>query len=330
MAMCRCRIRVGIALLLSASYGALIPLPVASQAALPGASSSCLADPFANKMTRVTVFAVPMFRERDSTLRAFVPAVDSLAQMVAARAREILGATPGQLPPGEPKYSWLNPARNLEVTAYRDGRLLWRISASARRASMVTDSTVGDSVMAGEEARRTGAGTLRPMAELLAHAAAELQAEGVSLAWPDSSSRDSLAFLVEVRRPLVGRGGEIIPIRVRRAFPLFSIAEPWIENAVPIQMPRPAYPMGNLESAVEATVILTFVVDRFGRADMSTVRDEWPANRPRYKGREARYYREFVASVREALSKARFEPARIGGCAIPQLVTQPFGFRMRR
>lgn len=281
-------------------------------------------------MTRVTVFAVPMFRERDSTLGAFVPAVDSFAQVVAARAREILGATPAQLPPGEPKYTWRNPTRNLEFTAYRDGRLLWRISANARRDSMVTGGTVGDSVMAGEEARREGAGMHRPMAELLAHAVAELQAEGMSLVWPDNSPRDSLAFLIEVRRPLVVRGGEIIPIQVRRAFPLFSIAEPWIESAVPIQVPRPAYPMGNLESAVEANVVVTFVVDKFGRVDMSTVRDKWPANRPRYKGREARFYREFVASVREALSKARFEPARVGGCAIPQPVIQPFGFRMRR
>jgi hypothetical protein len=40
-------------------------------------------------------------------------------------------------------------------------------------------------------------------------------------------------------------------------------------------------------------------------------------------------YRQFVESVATWLSKTRFDPATIGGCRVPEVVTLPYQFLVR-
>jgi hypothetical protein len=63
---------------------------------------------------------------------------------------------------------------------------------------------------------------------------------------------------------------------------------------------------------------------------METVRDLWPADRPRLTGELGRHYRGFLAAATRAMKDARFEPARLGGCPVPQLVAVPFAFKLNR
>ena len=64
--------------------------------------------------------------------------------------------------------------------------------------------------------------------------------------------------------------------------------------------------------------MVRYVVDSLGRADVSTLE---VVNASRV---------EFAVAVREALPNMHFTPARMGAKAVPQLVEQPFNFRIQK
>jgi TonB family protein len=78
----------------------------------------------------------------------------------------------------------------------------------------------------------------------------------------------------------------------------------------------PAYPPTLLRRQVEGAVVVQYVVDTLGRADTSTFRVV-SATHP-----------EFARAVKAALPAMRFRPAIISSRMVPQLVQQPFAFRI--
>ena len=89
---------------------------------------------------------------------------------------------------------------------------------------------------------------------------------------------------------------------------------PWNE---PVNAPRYAMPAGDgtgMPQAVHDTIVVQYVVDASGRVVLPTMLVE-----------SARY-RETLDSVQRALPFLRYTPARVGGCAVAQLVRQPFAF----
>jgi TonB family protein len=82
--------------------------------------------------------------------------------------------------------------------------------------------------------------------------------------------------------------------------------------------PPPRYPPEGRAAGVESEVLLQFVVDTAGRADMTTVR-LLKAN-----------YREFVDAALRVLPEYRFEPATINECPARMYVQVPFRFDIRR
>jgi TonB family protein len=83
--------------------------------------------------------------------------------------------------------------------------------------------------------------------------------------------------------------------------------------------PSPLYPPALRDSHIEGEVLVQFVVDTMGRADMRTFRLLGPA----------RVYREFAVAVIETLPRMRFTPAERRGCKVRQLVQLPFAFKLR-
>lgn len=82
--------------------------------------------------------------------------------------------------------------------------------------------------------------------------------------------------------------------------------------------PAPPYPRAGRQAGIASEVLLQFVVDTAGRADMSSVsliRAE---------------YREFVESVLKVLPQYRFEPATLNECPARMHVQMPFRFDIRR
>jgi protein TonB len=78
--------------------------------------------------------------------------------------------------------------------------------------------------------------------------------------------------------------------------------------------PKPVYP-GRLErEGVETSFIAQFVVDSTGLVDRESIL--FPTN----------VHALFIESVREALRRARFYPAEVGGRRVRQLVEQQFSF----
>lgn len=94
----------------------------------------------------------------------------------------------------------------------------------------------------------------------------------------------------------------------------FQVEEP----VVPLNTVAPAYPANLQAEAVSGEVIAQFVVDTLGRANLET-----------FRAIEATHH-EFVTAVRQALPRMRFQPARLRGRAVQQLVQQAFAFKMGR
>lgn len=99
---------------------------------------------------------------------------------------------------------------------------------------------------------------------------------------------------------------------------VFTIAQ--VDSAVAIDpmSAAPAYPAALLKLGVEGSVMVRYVVDSLGKADLETFQVV----------RATRI--EFALAVRDALPGMRFSPARMGEKAVPQLVEQPFNFRITK
>jgi len=79
----------------------------------------------------------------------------------------------------------------------------------------------------------------------------------------------------------------------------------------------PVYPAAMLKLKIEGMVLARFIVDSTGQVDMTTFR-VLQVTDP-----------EFVAAVRAALPRMKYRPAVLAGRRVPQLVEQPFTFRIR-
>lgn len=99
---------------------------------------------------------------------------------------------------------------------------------------------------------------------------------------------------------------------------VFTIAEVDSAVAVDPSSAAPVYPPALLKLGIEGSVMVRYVVDSMGLADIKTLQII-RASRP-----------EFAVAIREALPFMRFSPARMGAKAVPQLVEQPFNFRIQK
>jgi protein TonB len=82
--------------------------------------------------------------------------------------------------------------------------------------------------------------------------------------------------------------------------------------------PSPRYPDILKSAGVEGEVVVAFVVDTTGRADVSSLKILKST------------HELFAAAVRTALPSMRFLPAEVGGHKVKQLVQQPFVFNIMK
>ena len=258
-------------------------------------------------MTRVPVYAAAEVADAVPVSTAVVASVDLHTQALAEQLRALLGAAPGQLPPGDPVIGWRQLDHQLRVTAHRDGRLAWRVEAPA----WLSDQSLGD-----EGARQ------------LARALDTARRNGEVFVWDDALQRDSLTWIVRLEPAALAVSGTITPPRLRAGFPVFTVPSPAIEPA-DVERMRTSFPMVSIRGFA-GTVRLQFVIDTTGRAVPSTIRGIWPPNEARLVGPPAFAYDSLVRIMRISLEAARFMPARIGRCTIAQLVQQAFTYRPAR
>jgi len=107
--------------------------------------------------------------------------------------------------------------------------------------------------------------------------------------------------------------------------PIAPAAEPSVYDAAEVESEvavvsgfRPEYPAALRAAGIEGRVVAQFVVTTEGKTDRESIRILSATNDL------------FAASVRQALIKSVFRPARIGSKRVPQLVQQLFVFKLDR
>ena len=282
-----------------------ISLPMEAQALRPAVSHACLDTISADVFVRVPVYLEA--KASDTSARALLPAADTLAIRVAAMIRTSLTESTKSLPEGEMLLQWRQVGSAVRIVAHRDGHFTW------------TSPRDGEDSLHG------------PSRLLLVRALTALRDGGTKVHWPAGTVGDSVSFDLTYRWPDVGVDGTMRPILVRdAALPMFSMAMPRGKEVAVRRPPRISYPLKSQDAFIEGVVILEFIVDSTGRVKMNTIRDTWPANRPRLIGEKAEFYQAFLDAAKWSLSSARYEPATLGGCPVPQLVQLPITFSLER
>ncbi|HET9010675.1 MAG TPA: hypothetical protein VFN38_02625 [Gemmatimonadaceae bacterium] len=269
--------------------------------------SACLDSLPASLMKRIPVYAAAEVADADPMPPAAVASMDLLTQAMAEQARALLGAGPGQLPPGEPQITWRHLDHRLFVVAHRDGRVTSRVQPPV----WLSDQSLGD-------------GGARHLGRALDSA----RAKGEAFFWDDGIRRDSVTWLVRLEPSLLGEDGGVAPPALRAGFPVFSVLSPSIQPA-DVERMRTNFPMVRIRG-FSGTVRLQFVIDTAGRAVASTIRPIWPPNEARLVGPPRFAYDSLVRIMQTTLEQARFAPARIGRCTVSQLVQQAFTYRPAR
>jgi len=224
---------------------------------------------------------------------------DLFAQSVAQSLRLMLGLKGDTLPPAAPTMTWRNiqPGASITITAARSGGI------AVQPLAVNVDPVAGG---------------------LLTRIARAVEASGDRFFWPPDEQGDSGSF--ELLIALAPPHETTLSGDVGYAFPIFSIAYPTESAAVLTSTtlpPRPDKPFG---VNGDGTVMLDFVVDSTGHVDTATVRDPLLSSQQHPTGKEGEIYDAFIKSLREWLPTATYDPARLGGCPVRQLVQQPFAF----
>jgi len=269
--------------------------------------AACLDSIPPSAMKRVPVYAAAEIADPDPATPAAVASMDLLTQAMAEQVRALMGASAGQLPPGEPSVGWRQLEHQLLVVARRDGKLSWSVQSPVLPSGNHIDD-------AG--------------AQHLARALQAAHTAGEAFVWDDGLKRDSVSWVVRLQPAALAGDGTVTPPSLRAGFPVFTVLVPPIQVA-DVERIRTNFPMVRIRG-FSGTVRLQFVIDTAGRVIPSTIRSVWPANEPRLVGPQRFAYDSVVSVLRVSLGDARFAPARAGPCAISQLVQQGFTYRPAR
>lgn len=276
--------------------------------------SSCLSSIPDSALWRVGVYVqAELIDSANAANVALLPQLDLVTQELADRVRTLLGGKLDTLPTAEPTVTWQKLESKLLVVVRRQGQI---VSMEPVPDTLLTvDGLVPDTAAA----------------HLLARALAlVVEDEKYLLIWPDEAGPDSVAFHLALHYPHVNAEGVSTPPTVRQAFALFSLAVPTQEPVAVSHLSQPRYPEDAEMERVTGDLIMQFIVDTTGHAEMATAKDLWPSNLPRLTGVKLSYYDKFRRSVLQSISRTTFKPARIGGCKVRQLVEMPFGFAVRQ
>jgi len=263
-------------------------------------ANGCLDSLPANVFTRVPVVLEASVGSQASMIH---PTADLLTQETATRLRSMVGTGGAALPIADSAITWRKLGSYARVTVHRDGRFTWTEGKPPDQPYLES----GDS--------------------LLLRALAGLRADGELVFLPDDIEADSITFTMSYRWPQPRKAGGVDSLKVRMAFPLFSLNVPWEKPAVDLMKRQPRYPELARRALAEGNVRLQFVVDTAGRADRATIRElQHPANLDRQL--EA-YYSAFLVAAIAYVGDAEFEPAEVGGCKVHQRVELPVSFMLR-
>jgi len=253
----------------------------------------------ARNLTRVTVFQQAALVDTTPAVRA---QVDLVAQRIAGVVRRALGAQGDAVPSVDSLGIWMRGVMHLPfaVVIHRDQPGTWR------------PDTTSDTISAKVVQLYDG----------VLHA---LPLDSLWMIWPDGYAPDSVVFHLTL---MSGKGDEA-RMAERSLFAVFStrgvLEQPALLKPDPYP---PRYPPDARRVHLAVTVLLQFVIGPDGRVDPSTLEVLRPTADTLRASPSAHYYQEFVDAAQAAVRNYRFYPARIGGCAVRQLVQFPVVFAL--
>lgn len=285
----------------------LVALPIPAWAQSQSAGAQCLDSIPASAMRPEMVYLSNDWTSaagQDSTLRM---SVDLLTESVARRIRRVLSGAADRVASGPAVPGWREIGGDVDVIWRRDGTITAHPVPSV--VPEIWSGHVGTS--------------------LVLSALDSVQAEG-DVPPPVGMTADSAFFKLRYEITEHDSAGNVVPDDMRVGFPVFGTIAPWSAAVRTTRGFGPSYPAEWRMRGASAVVIAQFVVDVDGRAVDGSFRDVIPPGARPWIREERRAYADFVQAVREWVPKARFIPARIGGCVVRQLVQQPFTFKFAR
>ena len=265
------------------------------------AARGCVDTLSAASLRPVTVYQIAKPSDTTETVLAQVALI---SQRVAEGVRAALGGGRDLVSDADTLASWRRVAGRVpvRVVLHREAPTTWRPDSSADPAKM-------------------------KLTALYASVLRAVPADQLEIVWPEPAASDSLIVFFE----LTSTDSDKRPLP-RPGYPMISVFRMRGVGFTPAMNrpggPYPLYPDDAEAAGVDAEVVMDTVVSPSGPAD-ATVRSLVISSRRDTLDGDARerYGREFTLSVEQVLRRKRFDPARIGGCAVPQQASFPFAFR---
>jgi hypothetical protein len=149
--------------------------------------------------------------------------------------------------------------------------------------------------------------------------------DDLNMVWPPNLAPDSIV----VDLVLSSTDSAKLPLP-RPGYPMIAVFRTRGVAFTPAMVrrdsPTPAYPMDAMQQRIGADVIVNIVVRPSGFADGTTRSVVISSRDPLGSRARDHFVREFTSVVERVVKRMRFEPAMIGGCAIPQQAAFPFTF----
>lgn len=225
-----------------------------------------------------------------------------ISQAVAERVRVALGGDSGSVPAADTLVTWRHLAGHVPIrlVVHREAATTWSIDSGADTAKT-------------------------KLAALYASVLRAMPDDRLDMVWPEHLAPDSVTILFE----LTSAESSTRPLP-RPDYPMIAVFRTRGVGFTPAiarrNNPVPRYPLDAEQQRVRVEVIMGIVVRPSGRADGSTRSVVISSPGSISSGTRERFAREFTSVVERVMKAMRFEPARVGGCAVPQQADFPFTF----
>lgn len=262
-------------------------------------TARCIASLPDSAFSLAPVFAVASLPDLQEAL---APYVGNIVQDLAARFSTTFTGSPGNLPTGEPNVTWRDLGGELELNWYRDGHLAWRVVEGRGSGRIGVDRL----------------GAVRLLAQVLQAADS---AHDAFYPWPQNTRLDSLQFRLWFVQTSFAQDGTALP-PPSGGVPVFAVSAPYQVKVKQLSGPQPVYPERAVRDNIGGEVGVTFEIDSAGLPILDTFT---PLETPTPSALSP-YLAEFLQSVREAVSKSRYQVPSIGGCSVRQVILQRYSF----
>ena len=248
----------------------------------------------------VTVYQVAAASD---TSRVVLDQVALMSERIGERVRATLGGDSSAVPNADTLVAWRRLAGSVPVrmVVHREAATTW-----------TTDS--------GADAAKA------KLATLYSTVLRTIPNDALGIIWPDRLTSDSIVVSFTLTSSLSST-----PPLARPGYPMVTVFRTTGVAFTPAiarrTNPVPEYPMDAMQRRIGADVMVSLVVRPNGRADAQGRTVVISSPDPIDIGTRDHFEREFSSVVEGVVRNMQFEPARVGGCVVPQQADFPFTFR---